>query len=530
MSTPQILNNGDSLLDIRTKINDNFTLVKDSFVKIPYGSSISVEQRHEGKLYLFQLSEEDITSFRIEDYQGNIITPQTTADNVLFDTTSTGSEKTNLQEILDEIYAPAVESKLPPFAINAGNVDVNGNADILYYGAGGTVEENWVQPNISSNGTLGVDDFACSLTTSSGATTTVFRMFDGNSNTSFSSSELITRVVVYIKGGIKCTGFSFSATPANARLTNVKIYGGTTSTFSQATLLHTLPAPLSATTSTTFTNNNVYEYYWFEYENSRYATTPVSMVQLDLVGTKVVTTAPTKINYRGAITATTGDKTQFILYNIQETDISSLPNGIYNVFIGADDTKDILNAPIHTQELPPLGSIGAVWFKNLAPTGAFQWDGESWVKYDKVPIGTVTVNNGSITEVTTFPFNYTQFNGMIATTQTFGLLRVSSPEDEIDCNCTDATITPKSLYDINELRKANTSYSLGDSVACAYHHNLYLYCVKAGTTSNEALNTSGELTVGQQITDGAVTWKVGTSLSTITYEVYGEIEIKYPEG
>ena len=132
----------------------------------------------------------------------------------------------------------------------------------------------------------------------------------------------------------------------------------------------------------------------------------------------------------------------------------------------------------------------------------------SWVLYEKVPVGSVVVSDGAIIYVETFPYNYTQYNGLIATQTTFGLMRVAAPEDEVDCSCNDASITPSNLYDLSNYRRANTEYNVDDTVGCPYHHNLQLKCAVAGTTSSETLNTKGVLEPKTEIVDGTVTWVV----------------------
>lgn len=148
--------------------------------------------------------------------------------------------------------------------------------------------------------------------------------------------------------------------------------------------------------------------------------------------------------------------------------------------------------------------------------------------FNKVPVGEVIKSGGTIVEAITYPYNV---NGLtMASSTNYGMLRTATIEDETNCSCTDAGITPSNLYKLNDFRTANTTYKLNDIVACPYHNELYLVCVKAGTTSNEALVTSGELAFAQQITDGTAIWQVGNSIPRLNYEVYGEIEIKYPEG
>lgn len=130
--------------------------------------------------------------------------------------------------------------------------------------------------------------------------------------------------------------------------------------------------------------------------------------------------------------------------------------------------------------------------------------GSTWTIFDKVPLGTVEKSGGVITSVYTWQYDRT----VIATPSTFGLMRVAAPEDEVDCSCNDASITPSNLYTLSNYRRANTEYRVDDKVGCPYHHNLQLKCIVAGTTSSEALDTKGTLEAGTEIVDGSVTWSV----------------------
>ncbi len=68
----QILNNGDTLYNIRTKINDNFALTKEFIMIMPFDQPIPIDQRINNKLY-FQYTDIDNTQGRFEDYEGNIL-------------------------------------------------------------------------------------------------------------------------------------------------------------------------------------------------------------------------------------------------------------------------------------------------------------------------------------------------------------------------------------------------------------------------------------------------------------------------
>lgn len=77
------------------------------------------------------------------------------------------------------------------FSMNSGNIDVSGNADILYAPGIGTGERTWVQPVLSgTNGTIGTGLFALYSATEEGVYP-LWQMMDGNSNTngSFQASQ-----------------------------------------------------------------------------------------------------------------------------------------------------------------------------------------------------------------------------------------------------------------------------------------------------------------------------------------------------
>lgn len=106
-----------------------------------------------------------------------------------------------------------------------------------------------------------------------------------------------------------------------------------------------------------------------------------------------------------------------------------------------------------------------------------------------------------------------------ATVSTFGLLRVAAVEEEVDPTVEDAAITPANLFRMANYRISETAYTVGDIVGVPYHAELILKCTTAGTTSGDALDTSG-VKEGNIITGGTVTWiveQVGA-----TYTVVGD--------
>lgn len=94
-----------------------------------------------------------------------------------------------------------------------------------------------------------------------------------------------------------------------------------------------------------------------------------------------------------------------------------------------------------------------------------------------------------------------------ASSTQYGLIRLASEQDELNPQAAGAALAPANVYKLCDFRLINHSYSVGDTVACAYHADLQLKCTKAGTTSGATLDTSGAKE-GQEITDGTVKWSV----------------------
>jgi hypothetical protein len=132
-----------------------------------------------------------------------------------------------------------------------------------------------------------------------------------------------------------------------------------------------------------------------------------------------------------------------------------------------------------------------------------------WCEFNGVPIGKISVINGEISSCTTFPYNQNWFDinsETIATPIIYGALRVAGEDDEQSQDCSDAAITPANIFRLLGYRKSSTAYSIGDIVGCPYHPSIALKCTTAGTTSDQAIDLSGEISIGDTIVDGTVTW------------------------
>ena len=101
----------------------------------------------------------------------------------------------------------------------------------------------------------------------------------------------------------------------------------------------------------------------------------------------------------------------------------------------------------------------------------------------------------------------------IATTEEYGLIRLASESDvlkETDNKVMDVPLA----YEINDFRRMNKTYAVGDKVNCAFRFEWFLECTKAGTTSNETLDTRN-VTFGQTITDGTCQWTVRSHVRSV---------------
>lgn len=100
-----------------------------------------------------------------------------------------------------------------------------------------------------------------------------------------------------------------------------------------------------------------------------------------------------------------------------------------------------------------------------------------------------------------------------ATTSQYGLIKVAD-ETALLTESNDAALTVDKAYELNDFRRMNTAYVVGDKVNCAFNFGVYLECTTAGTTSAESLDTRN-VTFGQVITDGTAQWTVRAHIKSI---------------
>jgi hypothetical protein len=108
----------------------------------------------------------------------------------------------------------------------------------------------------------------------------------------------------------------------------------------------------------------------------------------------------------------------------------------------------------------------------------------------------------------------------VATTASYGVMKVADDNVALLDEATDAAITPAVYHDVSDFRHKNTEYKLGDKVECMFNFELFLECTQGGTTSENPLDTRN-VTHGQIITDGTAEWTVRTHIKSINGVVAG---------
>lgn len=104
-----------------------------------------------------------------------------------------------------------------------------------------------------------------------------------------------------------------------------------------------------------------------------------------------------------------------------------------------------------------------------------------------------------------------------ATAEVYGLTKLADETAMLKEDAGSVVHVPL-MYEINDFRRKNTAYQVGDRVACAFLYDVFLECTSAGTTSNETLDTRN-VTHGQVIQDGTCQWTVRTHIRSINNAV-----------
>jgi len=110
--------------------------------------------------------------------------------------------------------------------------------------------------------------------------------------------------------------------------------------------------------------------------------------------------------------ATRADSITFTLTEISDVDVASLTNGTYTICVLKDVIIPEVCGTVYYSKIAPLApQQNDVWLDISGELiKSYKYDTGVFVPYNGVPIGTVTVNTGVCTAVTTIRFNYNGYN------------------------------------------------------------------------------------------------------------------------
>jgi len=110
--------------------------------------------------------------------------------------------------------------------------------------------------------------------------------------------------------------------------------------------------------------------------------------------------------------ATRADSITFTLTEISDVDVASLTNGTYTICVLKDVIIPEVCGTVYYSKIAPLApQQNDVWLDISGELiKSYKYDTGVFVPYNGVPIGTVTVNTGVCTAVTTIRYNYNGYN------------------------------------------------------------------------------------------------------------------------
>ena len=403
-----------------------------------------------------------------------------------------------------------------PFCVNQGPMTADGIPDILRYvnDIDRMVDVAFQQPLLSENGTLGGSSFAVTANQNS---QWAFDAFN-NANSEWGgnavpSSTNPSEITIYNPEPLNVSSIVIQNGKVTSQVWSTgSVFGSNEGT--NWTLLKTFTNEIrtaDALARLTLDATVAYKYIKISFtSNSANAIISIKKVTLNATVTREI--AGGRLIFRGPLVATTAKGETFSAGQIADLDVSTVKASTVYIYLDRAGTPTFTTSELHVGPQEPTTAVpGEIWFQTVEPLATYLRLVDQWYEIYLVPVGEAYLDGtGRISAVSTYPYNqngYTVNSNTVATALTFGLMRVASPEDETNCTCNDASVTPSNFMKMGNYRLAETEYQVGDQVECLYHADLYLVCTTAGTTSAEALDTH-TIEVGQSITDGTVTWVV----------------------
>lgn len=188
-----------------------------------------------------------------------------------------------------------------PFAINSGTVDANGENNTLYAPGSGTVVQTFEQPTLTSDGTMGTSDFACTCNHG-----TAYYAFDNNSSTYagvYGNNSYTCELTFYNKNPLKITQLTILESALG--VTTLE-YSDDNSTWTQVDTITYTPSSQRTTTWTLTNDTGFHNYYRFTGRNQN-GTTNVLIYQVDITGTEQVSVSTADTIFCDPCVITTAD-------------------------------------------------------------------------------------------------------------------------------------------------------------------------------------------------------------------------------
>lgn len=408
------------------------------------------------------------------------------------------------------------QNTITPFCVNQGPMSAEGLPQILGFvnDVAVSTEIAFVQPAITKSGGLGGSAFAVTANTNESIIQNAFNPTIEDEFNSYDtpSTSSPVEITIYNPTALKLKSITFELSQFSSRIfTNALVYGSNTNgNWTQIAILKN-----NIRTASTFVDGAVNATVAYKYIKISFTSNDgndmISFASITLNATTMVTHNKGRLTFRAPIVATTAQSEKFTIDAVSGLDLSQTTAKTVYVYLNRAGVPIISNGFHEGETAPSSYQTGDVWLRTLEPLNSYYWSGSEWVQTHLAPVGEVYLDGtGKITGVSTYPYNqngYTVNINTQATPSTFGLMRVAAVEDEVDCSCNDASVTPANFMSMGDYRIASKVYKVGERVRCLYHADLYLQCTKAGTTSADALDTH-EVTLGQLLTDGGVTWLV----------------------
>ncbi len=423
---------------------------------------------------------------------------------------------TEVMTTINDMNARLSNQTETPFCINQGPMTTDGVPNVLSYAndVNRETEIAFEQPVLTANGTVGADKFAVS---SNQNLDWAFRVFNP-SNDEWPAS-MTTRpsdpaeITFYNPVALKIRSISLKNSSTIKKIwSHVIVYGSNSTTGWTLISEHDNAIRTAGTWVDINVDSNIaYKYFKLSFtENSAIAAVSIAQIKLNASTQGIVN--ENQISFRGPLVATTAYGETFIADDIADLDVSAVKASTVYIYLDRAGVPTFTTSELLVGPQEPTTAVpGEIWFQTVEPLTTYLRLVDQWYEIYLVPVGEAYLDGtGRITAVSTYPYNqngYTVNSNTVATSSTFGLMRVASPEDETNCTCNDASVTPSNFMKMGDYRLAETDYQEGDQVECLYHADLYLVCTTAGMTSADALDTR-TIEVDQSITDGTVTWVV----------------------